>query len=374
MSRLLIVLCLLLVTTVAQARIKLVALPERGHTTVRLDNPAATLIEEERVLTLQKGTNLIDFAWNGVSVDAISIRLAIISNDHVNLLNVSYPPNEEALVWEVASAEAGEVKVRISYLLKDIDRLVTYRMLTDKAEKQVSLNSYLILRNFSGEDFEKADIMLNYGKTFEQGISNNETKQLLFFSKANIPITKVWKFDTAVQPWDPDKLTGNVGIPVYYRLENSTANGLGQWTLWEGRVRVYQEDGHGSTIFLGEDDTKTVPPGEKMEIYVGDSRDIVVTQRKMLDTRINIQRNTNNVVVLFDTDEEIVAKIQNFKDQPAVLTLIEHIPGQWDMEKCNLKYTRKDNHTLEFEIALPPQGKQELTMKYHQRNLRPTVH
>ena len=42
---------------IAEARIKLVALPEREGTILRLDNPQATLIEEERVLTLQKGVN-----------------------------------------------------------------------------------------------------------------------------------------------------------------------------------------------------------------------------------------------------------------------------------------------------------------------------
>ncbi|MHC5089737.1 MAG: hypothetical protein ACYSOT_09020 [Planctomycetota bacterium] len=47
---------LLAAAAVAQARTKLVALPERDATIIRLDNPAATLIEEERVLTLQKGS------------------------------------------------------------------------------------------------------------------------------------------------------------------------------------------------------------------------------------------------------------------------------------------------------------------------------
>jgi len=53
----------------AQARIKLVALPERAATVIRLDNPNATLIEEERVLTLQKGLNKVDFSWKGVQID-----------------------------------------------------------------------------------------------------------------------------------------------------------------------------------------------------------------------------------------------------------------------------------------------------------------
>ena len=73
-------------------------MPERATTTIRLDNPQYTLIEEERILTLQRGINKVDFSWNGVSIDPDSIRLAILSHpDEVTLLNVSYPPNEAAL-------------------------------------------------------------------------------------------------------------------------------------------------------------------------------------------------------------------------------------------------------------------------------------
>jgi hypothetical protein len=53
---------LLALVGIAQARIKLVALPERADTVIRLDNPRATLIEEERVLTLQQGLNKVDFS------------------------------------------------------------------------------------------------------------------------------------------------------------------------------------------------------------------------------------------------------------------------------------------------------------------------
>ncbi|MHC4116976.1 MAG: hypothetical protein ACYSWO_05665 [Planctomycetota bacterium] len=78
----------LLGCAVTEARIKLVALPERAATVIRLDNPRATLIEEERVLTLQKGLNKVDFSWKGVLIDADSIRLRAIDHpDKVTLLS-----------------------------------------------------------------------------------------------------------------------------------------------------------------------------------------------------------------------------------------------------------------------------------------------
>ena len=362
----------------AFARIKLVALPERAATVIRLDNPRATLIEEERVLTLQKGLNKVDFSWKSVSIDGDSIRLRALDNpDNVTLLSVSYPPNEAALVWDISSAGDYAETVRISYLLSNIDRLITYKAVADKAETFVDLKSYLVLRNFSGEDFDKARVLLDYGEAFEQGIDHEETKQMLFLKSPKVPITKIWKFDSALQPWDPEKLENqNVGIPVSYRIVNSAESALGEFSLWGGKARLFQDDGHESTIFLGEDVSGLVPVGEKMELYIGDSRDIVVTQRKMQDSRVTKAKNNKGDIVLYDTDEQITAKIENFKDSEAVLTMIQHIPGQWDMESCNMEYKKKDAYTLEFEIKLPARTEdgpavKELKMTYHRRNLRP---
>ena len=366
------------VSSIAQARIKLVALPERAATVIRLDNPRFTLIEEERVLTLQKGLNKVDFSWKAVSIDADSIRLAVLDHPgEVTLLNVSYPPNEAALVWEISSDSDYAETVRISYLLRNIDRLITYKAIADKAETSVELKSYLVLRNFSGEDFDMARVLLDYGEAFEQGIKHEETKQMLFLKADSVPIQKLWTFDAAKLPWDPEKLNNkNVGIPVSYRIVNDSKSGLGKFALWGGKARIFQDDGQESTIFLGEDVTGLVPVGEKTEIYIGDSRDIVVTQRKMRDKRINLRRNDNEKVVLYDTDETITARIENFKDSPAVLTMLQHIPGQWDMKKCNMDYVRKDANTLEFEITLPGRtdkgpATKELEMRYNRRNIRP---
>ncbi|MBN2126625.1 MAG: hypothetical protein JW821_20160, partial [Deltaproteobacteria bacterium] len=147
----LLVLAVFFLSPTLSARTKMVALPERDKALIRLDNPLATLIEEERVLTLQKGLNKVDFSWKGVSIDADSIRLAILTHrDKVALLSVSYPPDEAALVWDIASKEAIEVTARISYLLSFMDRLIAYKLISNPGETRVDLKSFLVLRNFSG--------------------------------------------------------------------------------------------------------------------------------------------------------------------------------------------------------------------------------
>ena len=147
-KNLIVLIVVLALAQIAQARIKLVALPERADTVIRLDNPMATLIEEERVLTLQKGLNKVDFSWKAVFIDADSIRLTVLDHpENVTLLNVSYPPGEAALVWEISSGDNYAETVRISYLLSNIDRLITYKAIADKAETAVNLSSFLVLRN-----------------------------------------------------------------------------------------------------------------------------------------------------------------------------------------------------------------------------------
>jgi len=362
---------ILVLANFSMARTKLVALPERADTVIRLDNPFYTLVEEERVLALQKGTNQVDFSWTGVSIDPDSIRIKIISHpDEVKLISVSYPPGENACIWQIYSPSPYEEKIRISYLLKNIDRLITYKAIANKDETKINLQSFLILRNFSGEDFQLAKILLDYGETYEKSVSHEETRQMLLVTKSSVPIEKKFTFDARKLPWDPEKVMGNVGIPVTYEIKNDKNSGLGEFVLWDGKARIFQDDGKRTTIFLGEDNVSFTPVGEKCSLYVGDSRDIVVTQRKIKEAKINVRKNDSNAVILYDTDEIIKVDIENFKDMPATLTLIQEIPGEWDMEETNHSYEKEDANTLKFNIQLAPKAKQTVTFHYHRRNVR----
>ena len=56
--------------------------------------------------------------------------------------------------------------------------------------------------------------------------------------------------------------------------------------------------------------------------------------------------------------------------------MIKRKPGQWEMKKCNMEYTKKDASTLEFEIELPARDDdgpavKELEMRYSRINVRP---
>ena len=355
----------------AHAHIKLVTLPDRNNTTVRLDNPQATLVEEERILNLHKGVNKVDFSWKGVHVDADSIRLKIIGHpDKTRLINVSYPPNSQSLVWDIYSPKAQQEKIRVSYLLANIDRLVTYEAITDKDESKLDISSYMVLRNFSGESLGPAMFQLDYGQGFMKSINDGESKRMLFYQAKQVSISKSFTFDAGKHPWEPNKQDTNVGIPVHYELENNKTNHLGKHALWGGKMRIYQNDGRGSSIFLGEDKPAYTPINQKMKLYVGDSRDIVVTQRKTHHEKKNIKRNRKNRIILHDEIETMQLIIENFKDKEATINIIEPMSGEWDIISNSHPFTRKHHQQLEFNIILPPKGKETLTYRYIVRNVK----
>ncbi|HWN94813.1 MAG TPA: hypothetical protein VNT99_07260 [Methylomirabilota bacterium] len=367
------ILCLaiagVLAGSAAHARVKLVALPERARVVVSLNNPDATLVEEERLITLQKGVNKVDFSWRGVNIDGTSIQVRALSHPNdVKVLNTSYPPNENALVWEISSPAAQEERVRISYLLSGLTREVTYRAVAEPNEKSMTLRNYLRLHNNSGEDLTDAEVSVGYGSSFKKTIAHEEVLEMLSERIADLPIRKVLTWDSASLPWDPEYQKSTVGIPLSYVVTNDKPSKLGLHTMLPGKVRIFiktkdqplQEGEQASegVAFTGEDWAQLTPVDREMKLFIGQSRDVKVTQRKTKDDKTNLRRNNQNNIVLHDTDEIYKVEIENFKKEPVNLTVVEHVPGYWKMIENShaAQFRKKDAFTFEYNLTLPAES------------------
>src|SRR6185503_16617241 len=191
-------------------------------------------------ITLQKGVNQIDFSWRGVNIDATSIQVKALTHpSDVAFLNTSYPPNENALIWEVSSKDAQEERVRISYLLSGIGRDVVYKAVAEPDETALTLRNYLRLRNNSGEDLTEAEIGIGYGANFKKTIAHEEVLEMLSERIENLAIKKILTWDAATLPWDPEYEKKTVGIPLSYVIKNDKASKLGNHTLLPGKVRLF---------------------------------------------------------------------------------------------------------------------------------------
>ena len=349
---------------VVVGRIKLAALPARERVEVQLDNARYTLVEEERIVPLlkstdQTGNNMIDFSWSNTTIDKDSIQfrpIAISDGDgfrpigtvnvggkdvpEVNVINVAYPPNENALVWEVYAAEACAVKVRVSYLISNLTRSFSYRALADNDEEFLTLRNYIRLTNYSGEEFGDSGVWAGFGPKFRKRLGQQEDIKMLLQKFTQVPIDKTFTFDWYTYgQLNPDKPLASK-ILMHYELTNDEANGMGLFPLQPGKVRIFIEDGRGGEAFLGEDWAQLTPLDDEMKLYLGEARDVVCTRTIELNERY---RAMNDRVELYNQELVIKYEIENFKDKPATLRIIEQL------NRLGMEYWGNTHGDVEWE-------------------------
>ena len=117
----------------AQAGVKLITLPARERVEIQLDNFNTTLVEEERIIPLAEGVNDVVFAWANTNIDKDSIQFRCLTDpENIRVLSVSYPPGENALIWQVSSPRAGSARVRTSYIIGGLDQTFMSRGIASK--------------------------------------------------------------------------------------------------------------------------------------------------------------------------------------------------------------------------------------------------
>lgn len=365
---------LLLEPPTALGRVRLVTLPPRE--TVRLDlaHPGESLLEEERTLLLEAGVTQVEFSWQGVSIDPSTILLEPLEHPgEVEILAVRYPPGENTLVWDVKSPRARTERARVSYLLGGIGREASYRAVADTREENLAWREYLLMRNGSGERLENLNVALAAPPAggeggFQADLLANESRERLV-GRTRVGFRKVLVWDAATRPHDPSRQDRNVGLPIRYLYTNDEAHGLGRSLLSAGKIRLYQEDGRGTTAFLGEDRAEAVAVGAEGEFGVGESRDVVVTRKHLSTNRTREIGGTGNRAVLWDERQVIEMTVENFKNAPVAVRLLDHFAETWRVVDSSHPWTRPDDGTLRWDLSLSAGDSTVVRATIERRNL-----
>jgi hypothetical protein len=127
--------------------------------------------------------------------------------------------------------------------------------------------------------------------------------------------------------------------------------------LPKGKVRLYKADSSGSTQFIGEDWIDHTPTDERVKIKVGDAFD-VVGERVQKEFR-KIAGNT------WEVEWEI--SLRNHKKEDQTVTVIEPVPGDWQVLHATHKFEKPEAHTLTFEVPVPKEGAAKLTYRVRVR-------
>ncbi len=366
---------ILLAPTTTYARIKLITLPVRERVEIQLDNANATLVEEERIVPLVKGENQVDFSWANTQIDSSSIIFRVISpiGDKpidAKVLSVSYPPNEAALVWSIGSSTSGSVRVRVSYLLGNLNKSFNYRAVASKDERQLTLSQYMRLQNSANESYGSTGVWAGFGKRFLKPVGLNETKELLMEKYSQVPIKKTYTCNPAEHDY-LDRAQNKLRVPMHYVFKNNKANQLGLAPLQYGKVRIFIEGNEdGGSAFLGEDWGNFTPIDDEMKLYLGVAQDIVV--KRTIDKNVTKRIGGN----IFDQEVVIKYEIENFKDTAVTLDVVENPryirnefradsgrEVEWSLGKLTtfeggLDKERSRFDQIVFHIELPPRTKE----------------
>jgi hypothetical protein len=232
------------------------------------------------------------------------------------------------------------------------DRKREARMLDAAAKSATSADAF---REFQAEGFFEYHLYALDGRTT---IKDSQTKQLSLMSAGDVPIRKELVYYGAQEYYRTahGMPISNQKVAVYLEVRNSKENRLGV-PLPKGKVRVYKADKSGSQQFIGEDWIDHTPKDERVKIKMGNAFD-VVGERTQKDWR-KIASN------LYEVEWEIV--LRNHKTEEQTVTVIEPVPGDWQVLQSTHSYEKVEAHTLRYQIPVPREGATKLTYRVRLR-------
>jgi hypothetical protein len=210
-------------------------------------------------------------------------------------------------------------------------------------------------RDFAAEGFFEYHLYTLDGRTT---IKDSQTKQLTLMAATDVPVQKELIYYGAQEYYRNSygMPISNQKVSVHLELKNSKENRLGI-ALPKGKVRVYKADRSGSQQLIGEDWIDHTPKDERVKIKLGNAFD-VVGERVQKDWR----KLASN---LYEVEWEI--SLRNHKAEEQTVTVIEPVPGDWQVLQSSLPYEKVEAHTLRYRVVVPKDGAAKLTYRVRLR-------
>jgi hypothetical protein len=312
----------------------------------------------------------------------------------------SLPDNlvaKPTLVWLLRNQTAPVQKVEASYLTGGITWKADYVMVVNDSDTKSDLTGWVTIDNKSGATYGNAALKLVAGDVnrardgrregrlmelaakaasareasrdfAEEGffeyhlytldgrttIKNQQTKQLALLNAADVPVTKHLVFYGAQDYYRTQygMPMSNQKVSVLLELQNGKAQRLGV-PLPKGKVRVYKADAGGSQQFIGEDWIDHTPADERVRIKLGEAFDVVGERTQKEWRKLGPG--------LWEVEWEIA--LRNHKKQDQTVTVIEPVPGDWQVLHSTHAYEKPEAHTLRFAVPVPKEGAAKLVYR-----------
>jgi hypothetical protein len=407
------------------AKIDLVTLPSREKVQLTIYNSAdLTLVRDERILTLKKGENNLQFSWANTLIDPTSLEL--IPKQDITSINISqliFPPRVNELgIWKIDSKISKKVPFEISYFTSGISWEAFYIGTLSSDEKSMELKGYVKVINNSGEDYENTSIRLVVGKINLLEMIKVLAKRfppygtpkvlpptpIMYEGKAEIAraakavlaeakekeiikegVSEYFLYTIEGTENLPDKWTKRLlsfsqkDIPVeyFYKYEeerygknvrrfikfvNDQNYKLGKEPLPDGLIKIFKYiNKEGNLSYIGSDRTKYIPIGEKVELDLGESNELKVDVKLMDKKTKNYMFNKDGNISGWEEEKIYRIKIVNYKNLPVKVEIKRNFPHQyWKIEvDKNIQWEKYDLVSAKFTLNLSPLETKEFTYK-----------
>ena len=370
------------------------------------------LLSAQKLLEKYVGKKVRLYQGNGSYLEAtllstdgpvFDINGEIHMGHHGQIVFPSLPENlvsKPTLLWLLRNAATAPQRVEASYLTGGITWKADYVVILNAADDRADLTGWVTIDNKSGATYKDAALKLVAGDLnraredrsprrhgdgaksvaaapasrdfvsegfFEYHlytldgrttIKDKQTKQLTLMTAAGVPVRKELAFFGARDYYRSQYGTpmSNQKVSVFVELTNAKANNLGV-PLPKGKIRVYKADKSGSQQLVGEDWIDHTPKDERVRIKMGEAFD-VVGERTQRDWK-KIGGST------YEVEWEI--SLRNHKKEDVVVSVIEPIPGDWEVLRETQTHEKLEAHTLRYQVPVPAEGAAKVTYRVRLR-------
>jgi hypothetical protein len=370
------------------------------------------LLSAQKLLEKYVGRKVRLYQGNGSFLEATllstdgpvyDINGEIHMGHHGQVVFPSLPENlvsKPTLLWLLRNGAPTPQRIEASYLTGGITWKADYVVLLNAADDRADLTGWVTIDNKSGATYKDAALKLVAGDVnrareertrqalevaskaaaaapasrdfvsegfFEYHlytldgrttIKDKQTKQLTLMTAAGVPVRKELAFFGARDYYRSQYGTpmSNQKVSVFVELTNTKANNLGV-PLPKGKIRVYKADTSGSQQLVGEDWIDHTPRDERVRIKMGEAFDVVGERTQRDWKRIGGS--------IYEVEWEI--SLRNHKKEDVVVSVIEPIPGDWEVLRESQPHEKLEAHTLRYQVPVPREGAAKLTYRVRLR-------
>ena len=303
------------------------------------------------------------------------------------------------LVISLHSGAEKEQKLELSYLTGGLSWRADYVANLAPDEKTLDLSGWVTLTNQSGAAYPNATLQLVAGDVnrvrdnrpkayaavevmstraaapqmaeeslFEYHLYTldrpttlavNQTKQVALLSTQGVPVSKEYLLQG--QNYYYSGSYGDLGstqkVGVFVSFDNKESSRLGM-PLPKGIIRVYKRDREGRAQFVGEDQIDHTPKNEQVRLKLGDAFDITAHRKQTDYKNLGKQGKFNNV-----SESAYAIVLKNAKKEPVTVSVLEPMPGDWEMLQNSQPFTKEAAGTARFKVEVPAEGSTTLTYR-----------